>query len=204
MNLAKADTGPKRGYRMAARAEAAAATREAIVRGFWELFLELPYEEVTLDVVATRGGVTAQTVIRHFGSKEGLFAAAARDAAAEEGPRRAEARPGDVAGAVKIVVAHYERVGDVVLRLLAQEDRFAAISEVTEAGRELHYDWVSRAFSPFLDGMSRAARRRRHAQLVTLTDVFVWRLLRRDLGFSRRETEISMTETVEALLNGGN
>lgn len=197
------DAGEKRSYRMAARAEAAAATRTAIIERFLELFLDLPYEEITLDVVASRAGVTVQTVIRHFGSKEELFAIAARETGAEETLWRAEARPGDIGGAVRVLIAHYERVGDVVLRLLTQEDRFVAIREVTDAGRQIHYDWVDRAFSPFLETMRPGPRRRRHGQLVALTDVFVWRLLRRDRSFSRRETEISMREMVEALLTGG-
>ncbi len=203
MKVAEGARHGKRRYRMAARADATAATRSAIVAAFLGSFLDLHYEQITLDVVAARAGVTVQTVIRHFGSKEELFASAARQVGAEETARRAEAVPGDVGGAVRILVAHYERIGDVVLRLLAQEDRFAAIREVTDTGRQVHYDWVDRAFAPFLEAMPPAARRQRHGQLVTLTDVFVWRLLRHDLDFSRRKTELMMSETVEALLNGG-
>ena len=73
-------------------------------------------------------------MIRHFRSKEELFGTVVRGAAAEESARRAEAVPGDVRDAVRIVVAHYERIGDVVLRLLAQEDRIAAIREVGRCG----------------------------------------------------------------------
>jgi AcrR family transcriptional regulator len=203
MKVVEGATGGKRRYRMAARATATAATRSAIAEAFSESLLDLHYEEITLDMVAARAEVTVQTVIRHFGAKEELFATVAREQGAQEAARRAEAVPGDIPGALRIVVAHYERVGDVVLRLLAQEDRFAAIREVTDAGRQIHYDWVERAFAPFLQPMSRASRRRRQGQLVVLTDVFVWRLLRRDLRFSRAQTELAMTEPVEALLNGG-
>jgi hypothetical protein len=52
--------------------------------------------------------------------------------------------------------------------------------------------------------MTAGMRRRRRGQLVVLTDVFTWRLLRRDLGFGQRQTELAMTEMVKALLNGGN
>ena len=41
------------------------------------LFAERPYDQVSLPAIAERAGVTVQTVLRRFGSKEDLFAAAA-------------------------------------------------------------------------------------------------------------------------------
>jgi AcrR family transcriptional regulator len=187
---------------MTARAEAAAATRQAIVDAYLEVFVNRNYDEITLDSVAERAGVTVQTVIRRFGSKEELFATVVRETAVQEAALRADAVPGDVRHAVRTVVAHYERIGDVVLRVLGQEDRFPALREATDAGREIHYGWVERAFAPFLEATAPALRRRRRGQLVVLTDIFTWRLLRRDLGFSQRQTELAMTEMVNALLNG--
>jgi AcrR family transcriptional regulator len=188
---------------MSARAEATAATRKAIATAWLALFEELHYDEITLDLVAARAGVTVQTVIRHFGSKEELFTAVAREVAVEEAARRAEAPVGEIDGAVRTVVGHYERVGDVVLRLLTQEDRFAAIRDIADDGRRIHYQWVERAFAPFLADVRGAQRRRRRAQLVALTDVYTWKLLRRDLGLGRRQTEVAMAQMVEALVEGG-
>jgi AcrR family transcriptional regulator len=188
---------------MQARAQATAATRRSIADAWLALYEELHYDDITLDVVAERSGVTVQTVIRHFGSKEELFLAVTRELAAAETLRRSAAPIGDIDGAVRNVVAHYERVGDWVLRTLEQEDRFPAIRDLADAGRRIHYDWVERAFAPFLDSATGAARRRRRAQLVALTDVYMWKLLRRDAGLGRRPTEIAMTELVTALLNGG-
>jgi AcrR family transcriptional regulator len=188
---------------MRARAEAAGATRRAVADAWLGLYEELQYDQITLDLVAERSGVTVQTVIRHFGSKEDLFLAVTRELAAAETLRRAAAPAGDIDGAVRNVVAHYERIGDRVLRTLEQEGRFPAIRELADAGRGIHYEWVERAFAPFLDGMRGGQRRRRRAQLVALTDIYVWKLLRRDAGLGRRQTEIAMTELVTALLNGG-
>jgi AcrR family transcriptional regulator len=198
-----AATTAKRRYRMTARAEAAAATRQAIVDAYLALIVERNYDEITLHAVAERAGVAVQTVIRRFGSKEELFATVARESAAHEAALRAEAAPGDVRDAVRNVVAHYERIGNVMLRLVGQEDRISALREVTDAGRRIHYGWAERAFSPFLEPLAPAARRRLHGQLVVLTDLFTWRLLRRDLGFGRRQTELAMTEMIDALLSGG-
>jgi AcrR family transcriptional regulator len=193
---------PTRRYRMQARAESAAATRRSIANAWLALYEKLNYDDITLDVVAERSSVTVQTVIRHFGSKEELFVAVTRELAAAETLRRAAAPIGDIDGAVRNVIAHYERVGDMVLRTLEQEDRFPAIRDLADTGRLIHYDWVERAFAPFLDSVTGPVRRRRRAQLVALTDVYLWKLLRREAGLGRRPTEIAMTELVTALLNG--
>ena len=65
----------KRQYRMAARAVQVTATRERILVSALELFGTRLYDEVSLDEVAAAADTTVQTVIRHFGSKESLFAA---------------------------------------------------------------------------------------------------------------------------------
>src|SRR5437764_2573263 len=57
-------------YRMVARAEAAEATRLRILDAARQLFADLLYDQVSLNAVAARAGVTVQTVIRRFTSKE--------------------------------------------------------------------------------------------------------------------------------------
>jgi AcrR family transcriptional regulator len=202
MNSSATTQSGKRRYQMAARADAAAATRSSIAGAWLALSHELDFDEITLDLVAARAGVTVQTVIRHFGAKEQLFITVAREVAAEEAARRAESPIGDISKAVQAVVGHYERIGDIVLRLLGQENRFPAIREMTDEGRRIHYEWVERAFAPFLADLKGAERRRRRAQLVALTDLYTWKLLRRDLGLSTRQTRAAMAEMVSALLKG--
>jgi AcrR family transcriptional regulator len=204
MDSSVAASPGKRRYRMSARAAATEATRASIAGAWLALARRLDYADITLDLVAADAGVTVQTVIRHFGSKERLFTAVARDVAADEATRREEAPVGDVDGAIAAVVAHYERIGEIVVRLLGQEDRFPAIRDMTDEGRQIHYRWVERAFEPFLADATGAQRRRRRAQLIVLTDVFMWKLLRRDLGLGRRQTQAAMAEMVDALLKGAN
>lgn len=203
MKTSTASSGGKRPYRMGARAEATEATRSSIAGAWLALLRSLDYDEITLDLVAARAGVAVQTVIRHFGSKEELFTAVAREVAGDEVARRGEARVGSIDDTIRTVVEHYERIGDLVLRLLGQEDRFPAIREVTDGGRLIHYEWVERSFAPFLTEATGAERRRRLAQLIALSDVFTWKLLRRDLGLGRRQTHTAMAEMVGALLTGG-
>jgi hypothetical protein len=43
-------------------------------------------------------------------------------------------------------------------------------------------------------------RERRLAQFVAICDVYTWKLLRRDAGLSRRQTELAVTELLNPLL----
>src|SRR5919204_5155889 len=97
-----------RPYRMVARAESAAATGERILDAAVAVFWELPGQQVSLDEVARRAGVAVQTVIRRFGGRDGLFAAAAERELERVRRQRDEAPIGDVASAVKVLVEHYE------------------------------------------------------------------------------------------------
>ena len=64
-----------RQYRMKVRAEASEETGQRILEAAQQLFGEPLYDQVSLQAVADRAGVGVQTVIRHFTSKEQLFAA---------------------------------------------------------------------------------------------------------------------------------
>src|SRR3954468_1852940 len=153
-----ARTSDKRQYRMVARAEAAAATRERLLASAWERFSERHFEDVRLADVAADAGVSVQTLHAHFGAKDALFVAAWGRRMAPEGARRLSAVPGDVSAAIKVLYDSYDRDGDAVLRLLAQEERIAAVHEMAEAGRRWHRGWVERTFEPLVRVSSRAGR----------------------------------------------
>ena len=187
---------------MAARADAAAETATRILDATIDVFWERPTDQVSLEEVARRAGVTKQTVLRRFGSKDALMAAAAEQTLARVRAERGEVVAGDVAGAVAVLAGHYERMGDGVLRMLAEETRNPELRELADSGRGYHADWCERAFAPALAGLRGAERERRLAQLITVTDVYAWKLLRRDRGLSRRQTEAAMRELVEALGGG--
>ena len=199
MKSEKRDALNKRPYRMRARAEAAAETGRRILEAVVELHTERFFDQVTLDDVAARAGVTVQTVIRRFGNKERLIEAAAEEGKRQVVRQRDQAPVGDIEGAVKNLVDHYEEWGDSALRLLAQEERVAAFRSVTEAGRALHYQWVERVFAPLLAERTGNARRRLLAELIAICDVYFWKILRRDVGLSREQTELAIRETILAL-----
>ncbi|HUG17137.1 MAG TPA: helix-turn-helix domain-containing protein [Thermomicrobiales bacterium] len=196
------ETG-KRGYQMVARAEAAAATAERIMDAAVELFLEQPSDQMRLDEVAARAGVTVQTVLRRFGSKEGLFSATVERESTRVRDERGQVAPGDVQGAIANLVEHYEELGDLVIRLLAEEDRMPGLRMITDRGRALHRDWCQTVFEPFLAPLADADRGRRLAQLVAICDVYTWKLLRRDQGLSRVQTELALVEMLAPFTKEG-
>jgi AcrR family transcriptional regulator len=182
----------RRTYRMKVRAEATAATRDAILDAATEQFLGRWYDEVTLAGIAQQAGVSSQTVINHFGSKEGLMASVVERIGPEAG-RRA---PGDdpVAG----VVEDYETGGDTVIRMLALEERIPALASLLEAGRAGHRAWVQEAFADRLP-TGGPEREQALALHVAATDIYVWKLLRRDMGMSREHTIEAMRRLVDGL-----
>ena len=149
-----ASASPKRRYRMVARAETAAATKQRIVATAWRHFSERPYDDVRVADVAVDAKVSVPTVHAHVGTKEELFVASWVWRMAPEGARRDSARVGDVRGAIHVLYDSYEADGDAVLLMLAHEHRIAAVHAMAESGRAWHRDWVARTFAPLLEGLA--------------------------------------------------
>lgn len=189
----------KRPYRMQARAAAAAATSERILDAAELTFLERPNDEITLAAVAESSGVSVQTVLRKFGNREGLMTAALARVAARVSLQRGSAPIGDPPAAIAILVDHYEELGDRVVHLLAEARRSKAIRKLTRMGFAYHREWCKQVFAPALDRLEGEELELRTAQLVAATDVYVWKLLRREQGLSREQTERAMVGLVAPL-----
>jgi len=188
------DMKTTRAYTMTTRAQGAEATRRRIVDSAISLVGELPFGEITLDVVAERAAVSVKTVLRHFGSRDGLFADA-MDAAMVETENERRTSPGDTEGALRSLVEHYERRGRTALLMLAQEGYDDVARTITTRGKAMHRDWVREAFAPHSDDEALLDL------LVVATDVYTWKLLRLDRGHSRAVTERRMHDLVQALLS---
>jgi AcrR family transcriptional regulator len=185
---------------MRVRADATARTRERVLRAVIQLHSERFYDQITLEDIARRAGVTVQTVLRRFGSREELIDAAGAYAETVVVAQRATAPVGDVDGAAKNLLDHYEEWGPSALRLLAQEDRVPQLRALADRGRAAHYEWVDRTFAPYLVGRS---GHRLRAELIALTDVYVWKVLRLDLGLDRAKTASAWREMLRAVLGKG-
>jgi AcrR family transcriptional regulator len=188
-----------RTYTMRARAEAVEATRDRIARVALAKFLAHHYDDVTIASVAADAGVSHQTVLNHFDSKEGLFLAATDLFSADIAETHERRRPGDPRSAVSLLVERYEETGDGNARLASVEDRIEAVKVALDSGRANHLAWLEDVFGDRLPSAEAERRRALHA-LYAATDVFSWKLLRRDLGLSRRATQQVITDMVEALV----
>jgi AcrR family transcriptional regulator len=179
-----------RTYTQTARAETTERTRKAILDAAISRFRRGEFE-TNLEAIADEAGVTTRTILRHFGSKDGLVEAAI---AAANAAVRAErwAPAGDAEAFSRALVSHYERDGDRVLQMLAAEGRYPLVREATEHGRRAHAEMVEECFAADLEGLDRTARAERLALLVAVTDVYTWALLRRRGGLGRKATEVAI------------
>jgi AcrR family transcriptional regulator len=189
-------------YTMAARAEGMAATRERIVQATLKLALAQAYEEITLVGIAAAAGVSHQTVLNHFASKEKVAAAAAEVLSRDTHAARDKATPGDAKGAVAILVGEYERFGDANARWAISSERLGSLAPLLDEARARHQAWLERVFVGRLPKPPAARRRAIHA-LHVATDVYSWKLLRRDLRLTRAETERTILDLVHGILRGG-
>jgi AcrR family transcriptional regulator len=187
-----------RTYTMTARARATEQTRHRILEATIALVGERLLSDISLDLIADRAEVSVQTVLRHFGSRVGLFAAAEAYGQTLIGEER-QAPVGDVTAAVRVLVDHYERRGDAVLLMLAQESTEPVLASVTRNGKQLHRAWVATTFAPYLPEDADAADELLDL-LVVATDVYTWKLLRRDRRLGRAHTEARVRRLVHALL----
>lgn len=189
-----------RPYRLRARAEGAQERVERVLDATIELWLERWYDELTLQDIAKRSGVSLSTIMRRFGSKEGILAAVlVSDRARSRVSSRRQVAAGDLDGAVEELIEEYERIGDAVLRNLALEERVTAIGEALRLGRKMHEEFIARVFAPSLPRRRGRAYDLRLAQLIVASDLYTWKLLRRDRGLSKEETGRAMREMLRRL-----
>jgi len=200
----KSPTVAKRRYRGTVQAEVAELTRQRIFETVKALYLEHLMEDVTLKLIAERAGVTVQTILRHFESKEGLISAVTQYFRDEVRRQRNDAPVGDIAGTLNNLMEHYETVGQIALRMLALEGHSPETDASLKGGRSTHRQWVERVFAPFIARAEETDRERLIAQLVTICDVYTWKLLRLDAGLTREETELAMVEMLTALFEQKN
>ncbi len=190
-----------RSYTLGARADGVAATRDRITHAAERLFLDQRVEDVTLAAIATAAGVSHQTVLNHFGSKEGVVLGVAELLRDETTTTRGAARPGDVPGAVHALVDDYERMGDANVRWVASAEHMPTLAALLDEARAGHRNWIVAMFGDRLPRDAAARTRAIHA-VYAATDVFTWKLLRRDLHLDRAATEQTIVDLVVGILEG--
>jgi len=189
----------KRRYAMAARAAKAEATKARIRGSAMELYCQRPIEDFTLEEVADRAGVAVRTVLRAYPSKDELVYAALDEMAAG-GVYLKPTPPGDIKAGVSAFFDIYETVGDLVLQRLSDERRRPGLKPSLDQGRKNHRDGVKFIFAPQLEQRRGAARSELFSMLVIMTDVYVWKLLRRDMALTRPAAEAIVGKMIFSII----
>lgn len=174
---------PPRDYQQTARAEAAEASTRRIIEAFLKRAETEWFDKIKLDDIAADAGVTVQTVVRKFGSKMGLLEVAHKHMGESVAVRRVVI-PGDLDSAIDALTRDYEEAGPLVLRLLDQEQMHPVLKPTLEVGRQGHRDWLNETFSERLKTLTPARRQATLDALVVAADIYVWKLMRLDMGRS--------------------
>ncbi|MCP2167608.1 transcriptional regulator, TetR family [Goodfellowiella coeruleoviolacea] len=182
---------------MGARAAAIEATRARVLEAAATLWARRWYDDVTLQHIAEEAGVSVQTVVNHFGGKDGLADAVADRLASQAAVNR-QAPTGDVAAIVATLFDDYERHGDATVLWIAQIDRVPAAARAAAHARGQHRAWLDRVFADRLPAPGPA---REHALNLhyAATDVALWKLWRRDLGLTRADAERAMRDLLTSI-----
>jgi AcrR family transcriptional regulator len=192
--------GGRRPYKQVARAQAQQRTEDALLDAALDEFYEGSWQRTSLEALSAKAGVTKQTLLRRFGSKDGLLARALTRGAAQVLEQRWGAPRGDLEGTVDNLLDHYEVWGRRALRIGAWQDGPAVLAKLSRMAREVHYDWVDYAFGPWLEPLDGQIRGRRRAALIALCDVQTWWLLSHDLALARPEVRAILIDLIERLL----
>jgi AcrR family transcriptional regulator len=190
----------KRRYVMTARAAKSEATRARIRVSAIQLYQERgTIENFTLEEVAQRAGVAVRTILRTARSKDELVYAAL-NAMPREGIVLQRTPPGDVAAAVCACFDIYESIGDLQLQRMNAARHHPALKPALDQARETHREGVKTAFAPHLDRLQGKARAQMLTILLIATDVYVWKLLRRDMELSRAAAEATVVEMINGVI----
>src|SRR5690348_15008522 len=112
-----------RPYRQESRARQTSVNTDRIVAAAVGLIKRARrVSHITLENVARDSGLTVRTMLRRFGSRDGLLEAAFVRLTEEIKSLRPPTPPGDVDAALAALVQQYEQIGDMNIRALEEED----------------------------------------------------------------------------------
>lgn len=185
---------------MEKRTASANQTERKILKGLFDTWLENSLHEITLEKVAQRSGVTVRTILRKFGSKEGLFDASLKFDIGEMGARKNRTEAGNLESIMDTLMEEYESTGKAGIRTLALEHELSQAAEIIAKGRSVHMAWCERVFEPYLHGLNANEHRQMLSALYVETDINCWKLLRIDFSFSELETRQIMLKKLKGVL----
>jgi AcrR family transcriptional regulator len=189
-----------RAYTQVARAEAQERNRDALIDAAAQAFFSGRWEQMSLTEMSVSAGVTKQTLLRHFGSKQGLLEQMLQRGYDQVRDQRWAAPTDDLAGAVDNLLDHYEQFGERSLAIGSGVGANPAVAELGRVARQLHYDWIDHAFGHWLNRKRGNSRIRCRASLIALCDVQAWWIWSHDLGLARADVRATLIQVLQTLL----
>jgi AcrR family transcriptional regulator len=190
-----------RAYRQELRARQTDANTTRIVDATLALIAAAPrVSQITLEDIARESGLTVRTILRRFGSRDHALEAGFVRLKEEFGRMRVAPPGGDLEGAVKSLLDQYEQIGPLNMRALEQEHELPLLHQTLDEARRYHREWLADVFAPSLARFAADERERRLTALYAATDIYLWKLLRRDLKQGRRQTEETFRRLVRGVL----
>lgn len=189
-----------RAYNQVARAATSRETEEQIAAAFLRLMQKKWFDEITLDDIADEAGTTRQTIIRRYGGKSGVLAAFVENIDKFIRTQRWKVPVGDIDAAVSCLVEEYEDLGPWLIRTLSLEGRFSELRPGLDKGRAGHREWIAYAFGPWLDKLERAEREKLLLELIVVTDVWTWHILRNDQKLESKKVKELVKNMIERMV----
>jgi AcrR family transcriptional regulator len=173
-------------------------SRERAIAEFINLSGEMSLDDITLDRVAQATGVTVRTLLRHFDGKEHLVRESHEAILRSIDTILEEDSPGSL-GFVGRIVRFMEKAGDYVVRFENEAENYPSLIPDLERGRQMRRAALSVMFDANIK-CEKDARERTLKALYVVSDVYAWKILRRDYGLSMEETESLLHDLVEVVM----
>lgn len=173
-------------------------TRLKIIKAFGRLWNQYSIKEITLEMVSGEAGVTTRTIMRKFGSKEGLLAESLTVLAAEIESSRKETKASDIDAVLQALLSNYETMGEAAIRTISLEPELEIARQIGQKGRELHRNWCIQMFSSYLPDPNTPEFEIQLNSFIAATEIYLWKLMRKDLKLSKEQT----FEIFKNMING--
>jgi AcrR family transcriptional regulator len=187
-----------RAYNSEQRNLAVQKSRERAIAEFIVLSGKMSLDEITLEKVAQATGVTVRTLLRHFDGKEHLVREAHETILKSVESILVEEEPGSHAFIGRIV-RFMEVAGDYVVRFESEAGQYPSLVADLEKGRQMRRMALSRMFDANIQ-CDEAARERALQALYVVSDVYAWKILRRDYGLSMEDTQSLLLDLTEVVM----
>lgn len=191
----------KNSYNNTNRQLKAEETKLSIIKAWGQLWAKYSINEITLEMIAEEAKVTKRTILRKFGSKEGLMAESLSYDPAEISTERDHAKTGDIDDILKTLLTNYENIGDAAIRTINLESELEIARKIGTKGRIQHRNWCKNVFAPFLPHPNSANFEIQLISFIAVTEIYLWKLMRKDLKLSKKKTYSVFKNMLEGVIH---